>query len=163
MGAIGVILIASFAIDRIVTGLFFLLSYSNELQPLVAEDSSGGRPRDDRAAKTRRLIYALTGGYLGTVIIAGILNVRLFAMTKFAVSPDQTPSPLLDTLMTGLILAGGADRLAEALKLFSGGSAPEKKSDHPIEIIGRLVLEQASDATGDKAQTGGMAAKSARV
>jgi hypothetical protein len=59
--------------------------------------------------------------------------------------------------LAGLILAGAPIRLAEALKLFSGGSAPEKKSDYPIEIIGRLVLEQASDATGDKAQTGGMA------
>jgi len=161
MGAIGVILIASFAIDRIVTGLFFLLSYSKDLHPLVAEDSAVGGPKDGRAAKTRRLIYTLIGGYLGTVIIAGILNVRLFAMTKFAL-PDQTPSPLLDTLMTGLILAGGADRLAEALKLF-GGSPPERKSDRPIEITGRLVLEQGSDAPGDKTQLAGGAAKSAGI
>lgn len=138
MGAIAVILIASFAIDRIVGGLFFLLSYSEDLRPLIGGDSPTAEP-DPLAARTRRLIYALTGGYLGTVVIAGIMRVRLFEVVQIAM--PEKPNALLDTLLTGLILAAGADRLAEALKLFGEGGAAGKKSERPIEITGKLVLE----------------------
>jgi hypothetical protein len=138
MGAIAVILIASFAIDRIVGGLFFLLAYSDDLRPLIDADSSGAA-LDPLAARTRRLIYALAGGYLGTVVIAGIMGVRLFEVVQIAM--PEKPNALVDTLLTGLILAAGADRLAEALKLFGEGSAAGKKNEQPIEITGRLVLE----------------------
>jgi len=63
MGVIGVILVASFAIDRIVAGLFFLLCYSPDLHPLVVENPPEGTPHDERASRTRRLIYALISDY----------------------------------------------------------------------------------------------------
>jgi hypothetical protein len=141
MGDIATILVASFAIDRIVTGLFFLLSYSDTLRPLIGEAVLQAPIRNERAARTHRLVYALFAGYLGIVIIAGILNVRLSALTKLPGTANPLSNPLLDTLLTGLILAGGADRIADALKLF-GAPGPDKKSEHPIEITGKLILEQ---------------------
>jgi len=141
MGDIATILIASFAIDRIVAGLFFLLSYSDSLRPLIGESVVQAPIRNEGAARTRRLLYALFAGYLGIVVIAGILNVRLSALTKLPGGANPLSNPLLDTLMTGLIVAAGADRVADALKLF-GAPGAEKKTEHPIEITGKLVLEQ---------------------
>ena len=147
MNSIALILIASFAIDRLVTGLFFLFSFSPDLHPLLNETVTQAPVRDDRAARTQRLIYSLLAGYLGTVIVAGMLNIRLFAMSKYAISATDTPGVLLDTLLTGLILAAGADRLAEALKLFGGGPGGiEKKEERSIEISGKLVLERQNAA-----------------
>jgi hypothetical protein len=141
MSAIAVILIASFAIDRILGGLFFLLSYSEDLRPLIGEPEDAQRQPDSRAMRTKRLIYALIGGYLGTVVIAGLMNVRLFELVQIAM--PEKPNALLDTLLTGLILAAGADRLTEALKLMGeGAGAGGKKGDRPIEISGKLVLER---------------------
>ena len=140
MATITIILVAAFAIDRIVNGLFFLLSFNDDLRPLVTEDAA--HP-NERASRTRRLIYAMLSGYLGIVIIAGILKVRLFEMTAASALGDARPNALVDTLLTGMILAGGADRLSEILKAYGGASGSEKKSaERPIEITGRLVLDQ---------------------
>jgi hypothetical protein len=145
MNDIAVILVASFAIDRIVTGLFFLLSYSKSLDPLMGEAVAETPIKNVRASRTHRLIYTLFAGYLGVVVIAGILNVRLSALTKLPAAGNPLSNPVLDLLLTGLILTGGADRIAEALKLASGHGA-EKKQEHPIEITGKLVIEQAGKA-----------------
>jgi len=141
MAALTIILIAAFAIDRLVNGLFFLLSFSDDLRPLVSEDPA--HP-DEGAARTRRLIYGLVAGYLGVVVVAGILKVRLFEIIQFTPAPDGKPNAMLDTLLTGLILAGGADRLSELVKSFSGEG--KKGGEKPIEITGKLVLEQPAAA-----------------
>lgn len=148
MGAITVILIAAFAIDRVVACLFFLLSFSPELRPLVLEDAV--HP-NERAVRARRLIYALVAGYLGVVVVAGILKIHLFEIIQIAAPGVPKPNALLDTLLTGLIVAGGADRLSGFAKTLgdSSGGRPGG-SDKPIEITGKLVLEHGSatvDAT----------------
>jgi hypothetical protein len=136
MGALTIILIASFAIDRLVTGLFFLLAFSDDLRPLVLEDPA--RP-DGRAARARRLIYAIVAGYLGIVVVAGILKVHLFEM---AAPADAKPNAFLDTVLTGMILAAGADRLSEIVKSFGGDGGARHAPEKPIEITGKLILEQ---------------------
>lgn len=140
MSAITVILIAAFAIDRLVAGLFFLLSFSADLRPLVVEDTVNPHPR---AARAQRLIYAVVSGYLGVVVVAGIMKVHLFEMTQIAAPGVPRPNPLLDTLMSGMIMAAGADRLSELVKTFG-----EKKGggEKPVEITGRIVLEQSRSA-----------------
>lgn len=136
MGALTILLISAFAIDRLVTGFFFLLSFSGDLRPLLVEDSAR---TNDRASRARRLIYAVVAGYLGIVVVAGILGVRLF---EIAAPADVKPNPLVDTLLTGMILAAGADRLSEIVKSFaSPGEAGKKPEDKPIEITGRLTVD----------------------
>ncbi len=156
MGVLTILLVAAFAIDRIVAGLFFLLSFSADLRPLLVDDPSH---RDDSAARTRRLIYAMVAGYLGVVVIAGILNVHLFEMAApvdMTLTPDSTtlpvahPSHLLDTLLTGMILAAGADRISDIVKSFgSGAEAARKNEDRPLAITGKLILERPASKTGD--------------
>jgi|HubBroStandDraft_5_1064220.scaffolds.fasta_scaffold326556_2 hypothetical protein len=140
MGAVTVILIAAFAIDRLVTGLFFLLSFSEDLRPLLAEDDA--HP-NERAGRVRRLVYALVAGYLGVVVVAGILKVHLFEMMQIAAPSVPKPNALADTLLTGMILAAGADRLAEIVKSLGEGGKKEG-ADKPIRITGKLVLERDS-------------------
>ncbi|HTT61978.1 MAG TPA: hypothetical protein VMG35_09060 [Bryobacteraceae bacterium] len=139
MSAITVILIAAFGIDRVVAGLFFLLSFSAELRPLVIEDAA--HP-NRRASRARRLIYTLVAGYLGVVVVAGILKVHLFEMTQIAALGVPKPNPLLDTLLSGLIMAAGADRLSELVKSFGESGGKKGGGEKPIEITGKLVLEQ---------------------
>ncbi len=143
MSAITVILIAAFAIDRVVAGLFFLLSFSPDLRPLIVEDAANP---DQRASRARRLIYALVAGYLGVVVVAGILKVHIFEMTQIAAPGVPRPNPLLDTLLSGMIIAAGADRLSELVKTFGESGGKKGGGEKPIEITGKLVLEQSRGA-----------------
>ena len=142
MREIGIILIASFAIDRIVTGLFYLLSYNSELRALLDPDSVENPALKAGATRLYRLIYAVCAGYLGIIVVAGVMGIRLSKIAGLELDPQAGPatSDLLDILITGLLLTGGADRLAEGLKLYSG--SPAKPAQAPIEITGKVVLEQ---------------------
>ena len=139
--AIALILVGAFAIDRIVAGLFFLFSYSEDLRRLL-DPSAVTDPRE-KAAATRnyRLLYAIFGGYLGTVVMAGYMHIRLFAATEIPGTEMIGQYPLLDILLTGLVLLGGADRLAEVLGML-GGSGAAKPQEAPVEIQGTLILER---------------------
>jgi len=139
---VGIILIASFAIDRIVTGLFFLLSYNAELRTILDPNTLEDPVAKASAAKLYRLVYTVCTGYLGIVVVAGVMGIRLSRIAGLELDPNAGPitSSMLDILITGLLLAGGAERLAEALKLY--GDKDSKPRQAPIEITGKVVLEQ---------------------
>ena len=66
----------------------------------------------------------------------------------------EHPSRLLDILLTGMILAAGADRISDIVKSFGAGADAAKKSEEkPLAITGKLILErpgtQAADPLGD--------------
>ena len=141
--AIALILIGSFAIDRAVAGLFFLLSYSSDLRKILDPSTFSDPEKEAGAMRNYRLIYSILGGYLGTVVMAGYMNIRLFGSTEVPGTEFIGKYPLLDIVLTGLVLLGGADRLADALRML-GSSGVAKEKDGPIEIKGRLVLEQST-------------------
>ncbi|HTS24596.1 MAG TPA: hypothetical protein VMH81_01900 [Bryobacteraceae bacterium] len=138
MREVGIILIAAFAIDRIVTGIFFLLSFSPDLRSTLEP----GPADDPEQKRLYRVIYTIFAAYLGTVVFAGFMRHRL--STLIGTPPKTAWGDLLDVLVTGLLLAGGADRLADALKLMTGGEV--KPNQAPIEITGKVVLEQSGRA-----------------
>jgi len=151
MRAIGIILVVSFLLDRIVEGLFFLLDFSPAWRqflpdPNLIDDSE----EKAHAARKRKVVYSLCVGFFGTVVIAWYLNIRVLGMTNM-IPPDPKqdifqPHALLDIILTGLIFVAGADRIAEALKLLGGPSADKQSAGpsaaQPIEITGKLVLER---------------------
>ena len=143
MRTIALILIGSFAIDRIVAGLFFLLSYSSDLRTSLDPSAVIDPGEQAEAMRNYRLLYAIFGGYLGTVVMAGYMHIRLFASTAVPGSEVIGEYPLLDIFLTGLVLLGGADRLAEVLRMLGGSGAPGQK-EGPLEIKGKLVLEQST-------------------
>lgn len=147
MREVGIILIAAFAIDRVVSGLFYLLSYNGELRTILDPDSVEDPSEKAAAMKRYRIVYAVCGGYLGIVVVAGSMGVRLSRIAGLELDPQAgtVTTTLLDILITGLLLTGGADRLADALKLFGGKES--KAPPAPIEITGRVVLEQAPTKT----------------
>ena len=149
MRAIALILIGSFAVDRIVAGLFFLLSYSSDLRKSLDPSAVKDPEKQAEATRNYRLLYAIFGGYLGTVVMAGYMHIRLFASTDVPGSEFIGQYPLLDIFLTGLVLLGGADRLGEVLRMLGSSGAPEKK-EAPLEIKGKLILEQ-STAHGENA------------
>jgi TctA family transporter len=123
ISAIALILVGSFAIDRIVTALLFLLSFV--------------RLAPDRAADERKykLMYYCLAGVLGIVVLAYYGQVRVLTALGIQIEP------LIDTLLTGIVLVGGADRIAEFLK--APGAAPKQEAQ-PIEITGKLILEESA-------------------
>src|SRR5215510_15742235 len=102
-------------------------------------------PRSARADRNRRLVYFVLAGSLGMVALGWVGRVRILSALGFT-----NVNPWLDILVTGLILAGGADRTEQILKSV-GASGPHADAapSAPIEIRGRLTIdEQGKKALG---------------
>jgi hypothetical protein len=139
--AIAMILIASFAIDRIAVGLLFLFSFMPKWKRTFPEPSSFAEPGERASAeRKRKLIYFVFAGVLAGAFLAGYGQDRILKAAGFSINP------LLDAVVTGLILMGGADRMTELLKMIGVQNAEKAEaSPHPIEITGRVILEEPAD------------------
>ena len=169
------ILVASFAIDRIVSGLLFLMSFNKAWtrrfpDPALIEEGV----KRTRAENKQKLIYFTLAGVLGIGLLSGFGNIRILAALGVQPKPETVvvapgtsiappatqPAPsspaaqpsqgssafaLLDIFLTGLILMGGADRISAIMK--EHGAPGGERSARPIEITGKLVLE---DVAGKK-------------
>lgn len=137
ISAIVVILIASFAIDRIVTGLLFLLSFIKPWSrvfpaPATTEDTL----EHVSAEKKQKLIYFVFAGILsGLIVYFG--GVKIFDALGFTGDKYH----ILDYMITGLILVGGSDRIAAFILKSSETPGVEKSAQRPIEVTGKLILE----------------------
>ena len=149
VSGIAVVLIASFAIDRIVSGLLFVASLfaaRSRVFPDPALLESG--PARSRAEKKQKVLYFLLAGVLAMGVVGAVGNVRILSALGFSTHW------LLDIIFTGLLLMGGADRVAELLKM-AGAPGGEKPASRPIEITGRLTLEDSgrrSDPVSDRSE-----------
>ncbi len=135
------ILIASFAIDRIVVGVLFLFGFLPGWKRAFPEPASFTDPGERAAAeRKRKLIYFTFAGVLAGLFLAGYGHDRILKAAGFSINP------ILDTILTGLILIGGADRMTELLKMIGvrNGEKPEAPA-RPIEITGRVILEEPAD------------------
>ena len=143
--ALALILIASFAIDRIVAGVLFLLSFSKAWSqrfpdPESVQDEAGRA----QAERKRKVIYFVLAGVLGIGVLGWLGNVRILSAVLHSKDPNlPSVDPILDTIITGLLLMGGADRLAQVLKM-PGAPGAEKPEPKPIQITGKLSIEDAS-------------------
>jgi hypothetical protein len=135
--AVAVVLIASFAIDRIASGVLFLLSFWRRWSRVVHDPSDPGATHAGR--KNHRLAYFVVAALLGLVALGWYGGVRLLAALGFG-----GVDPVLDTIVTGLLLVGGAERTGALLKDVGGGgiAASPATPPQPIEITGTLVLDE---------------------
>ena len=147
---IAIVLVASFAIDRIVTGVLFLLSFSKRWSSRFPDPELVTEPAARvKARNKQKLIYFCLAGALGIPVLAGYGQVRLLGALGF---PTHF---LIDTIATGLILMGGSDRIAEMLKM-PGAPGVKKAEAQPITIKGSLVLEQpAGNTSSVRGEIGG--------
>jgi hypothetical protein len=135
--AIALVLVVSFAIDRLVRGLLFVLSYSSAWARRFPDPAFNNGPVSAEAERNRRLIYFVLAGSLGMIALGWVGQVRILSALGFT-----NVNRWLDILVTGLILAGGAERTEQVLKsLGASGPSTEATSREPIEIRGKLTIE----------------------
>jgi hypothetical protein len=125
---VAAIVIASFAIDRLVTAFLFLLSYRWAWADPASLDSPA-RSQGERRFKLWYFVLAILLAAL--VFIGGGLSV--FSALGFP------PNTLLDGLVTTIVLVAGSDRLAALLKVPDRGKA-STGSDRPIQLTGTVTL-----------------------
>ena len=144
------IALLSFAIDRIVTGILFLLSFASVWnrrfpEPALIDDASSRF----KAEKKRKLIYFVFAGILALALLSFPTNLRI--LKALGVQPTPPPAekesdPLgfrsLDFLLTGLILLGGAEGIARLLRLPSVMPGSARSETKPLEITGRITVDE---------------------
>jgi len=132
VSAMALVLIASFAIDRIARGLLFALAFWPRWLARFPDAEDAATPADGK--RRSHLAYLVIAAVLSTVVLAGYGGIRIFAALGFS-----DINPILDALITGLILVGGADRTEAILKRFAGGEGAGA-SGGPLQISGTIVL-----------------------
>src|SRR5438093_9834667 len=100
--AIAMIVIISFAIDRIVTATLFVLSL---VAPSFDPDTVDVPTRRKRAERIQRPLYVVLAGLLGIFVVARYGNVRI--LSALGIETDS----MLDIILTGIILVEGSDRI----------------------------------------------------
>jgi hypothetical protein len=135
ISAIAVLLIAAFAIDRIVTAILFLLGFI----PAWSRTFS-----DDKRAK---LIYFVFAAVFSGGVVVALSGMRTVDATGQAGSGILYALGFkqhwIDVVLTMLILMGGAERISEVLKNVDASKAGSDKPA-PIEITGKLTLDEGS-------------------
>lgn len=144
--AIALVLIASFAIDRIVTAALFLAAFVGLVpDPGQREPGPAGR-RDENVYK---LIYFVLAGILGVVVLAYFGNVRVLRALGLL-----DANPLVDAIITGLLLMGGAERLSGLVQPATRSSV-EKPEPRQIQVTGTLTVEDAAGRISGTLKAGG--------
>jgi len=138
VSAIALILLASFAIDRVVTATLFLASYFGILpNPALA----GGGRQQVSAENNYKLAYFIMAGLLA-IVAALVGNIRILNAMGVPQAND-----VIDILLTGIVLVGGADRIASVLKE-TGVPGSEQPQSKPIEITGNITVIDPRNVAG---------------
>lgn len=152
ISAIAIILIASFAIDRIATGLLFLLSMSKRWGRRFPDPATiTDKVEQHIASKKQKILYYCIAGFLAIGVLAGYGGIRIFTALGF--NGAYPYFGVLDALVTGLVMVAGADRIAGFMGV-AGGQSSQASTSQPLEISGRLIVEDDSrnSATGVPAE-----------
>lgn len=165
------VLVASFVIDRMVSGLLFLLSFSKTWNRVIPDVSlmKPGVTRA-RAEKKQKLVYFVLAGFLGVVVLAGFGQVRLLASLRAmekeaaAITPPPAAQPAAqpaaeasrkpgdpfrlsdrDLRWLDLIVTGlvlmGVADRLSQILKLPGAPGVEKPEPKPLEITGKLTIE----------------------
>jgi hypothetical protein len=133
------IVIASFVIDRVTGGTFFLLSLSEAWSRHFPDLATVEDPTEKLQARKRtKLAYYLFVGVLATFFVVkfDISVLKALQLNGYA------DHPWLDHLFSILVLMGGSDQIATLLNSPHAGKAFEATSaSRPIEVTGKLTLE----------------------
>ena len=139
------ILILSFALERVVKAFLFLLSYV----PIWCRFAPDPRMIDNvieriRAEKKQKLIYTLIVAILGGILVNVYPDIRLIQNLV-----GETTNPYLDMIVTVIVLLAGSDIVGRLLNISGIGEmdtgAASTRSE-PIEITGKLILEDQNNA-----------------
>jgi hypothetical protein len=139
VNVIAVLVIFSFAIDRIVAGLLFAAGFFGPRARALSEPALVADPAAAAlAARNRKLAYFLLASLLCVVMLIAFRDFRVLTALGL-----QANGPL-DALVTALIVLGGSDRMSDLLGKLPGiaAVAPAPPAPKPIEVTGRLILDE---------------------
>ena len=145
VSTIALVLLFSFAIERLVSGIRFVAAWAGWLDPEAASDAAEKRSIERKS--TAIFFFVAVGASIATILffhLKGILQI---------LGLKQEDPYGLDFCLTVLVLAAGADRLGDVFKTY-GGSKSESKSEPPLQVTGTLHLDE-----GSQARLSGQAAK----
>lgn len=128
---LALILIASFAIDRIATGLMFLFSFTK----VVADPGSS-----PEAKRRYQLLYYAIAGVFSILFILNWGQLQILSSLGLRGHLAGSGLSLLDMLLTLIVLVGGADRISALLET-NLGSVKQSATTPPLVISGTIKLE----------------------
>jgi hypothetical protein len=148
VSALSVLLIAAFAVDRIVTAILFLLEFipawaESFPDPILVPE---GEPRV-RAERRSKFIYFVFAAAFSGLVVYALSGLRTVDQAGHSGSGILYALGFqyhwIDIAVTMLILMGGAERISELLKSVDLPKAGTEKAP-PIEITGKLTLDEGS-------------------
>ncbi|HWZ84314.1 MAG TPA: hypothetical protein VNW47_16920 [Terriglobales bacterium] len=135
--------LAAFAVERVTTGILFLLSCWSPWRSEYPDPESLTDP--DKIARARRkskLAYFVLASALVLVVVKWSPEIRILHALNLEASP------VLDVALTCLVLIAGSDRIGDFLKGDGGGAS--EKSSKPVEIVGRVQLIEPETAAAER-------------
>jgi hypothetical protein len=137
------VVIASFVIDRVVSGVLFVALLAH-----IAPDPEMADGPKQRVTSER--IYKLVYFVLAAALVVAVLVSfpKILILTSMGM---QGVTDALDRFVTGLLLIGGAERLSQFLQTpGGGGQKSEPKTEPPpppVRIEGTLMLIRSPEQT----------------
>jgi len=131
--------LAAFAVERVTTGILFLLSFWRRWQAEFPDPNTlADEGKSLQARRKNKLAYFILAGGLVLLVVARSPEIRILN----ALSLDAPR--MLDIALTCLILVAGSDRIGDFLK--GEGSVGAERSSKPIEIAGRVQIVETESA-----------------
>ena len=125
--------LAAFAVERVTTGILFLLScWTLWRQEYPDPESLTNPDQIARAKRKSKLAYFVLAGALVLVVVTRSPEIRILHALNLEASS------MLDIALTCLVLIAGSDRIGDFLK--GEGSGGAEKASKPVEIVGRVQL-----------------------
>ena len=135
--------LAAFAVERVTTGILFVLSFWKPWQAAFPDPDDLGDPgKTGKARRKNKLAYFTLAGVLVLLVVGLSPQIRILNAL------DMKAPTVLDVGLTCLVLVAGSDRIGEFLK--GGESAGVEKSSKPVEIVGRVQLVESGDTSREK-------------
>jgi hypothetical protein len=131
---VALVVLLSFAIDRIVSFLLFALSYSEGWRTRFPDPESFEDPKQKLEAQRRQKGAYFALAALFSVVLLAVVGQGILGQLGFQVGR-------LDIFLTALILMGGAEQVAKFSGTF-GAPATPVVSEPPVRISGTLTLEE---------------------
>lgn len=136
------VVVAAFAIERVTTALFFLLSFVPQWNEAMPDPTTETEPAVQASLRRRaQLATALVTGALALLVVWQF-DIRILDALHF---PNATAT--LDRLFSAVVLMGGSAQIGELLKGSKGAALPTKPPE-PIRVTGTLVLEEPASTRG---------------
>src|SRR5438105_3757337 len=134
-GTAMLVVISSFAVDRIVSLVLFGVSVPKSWRKTFPDPELMEEGAKKRAAmRTRRMWYFCFAAILTIPIVIGA-KIRIFKLLGIIGAEDDPAVIVADILVTTLVFVAGADRLADLIKKH----APAEKHEG-IEVYGTLTI-----------------------